>query len=371
MKLFTKKNGITINVSTDAIIRLIVFVLLAFVFIVFLGKIKHQIELFVISAFLAVALNPAVSWLSRRLKIKSRVWATGLAYIVVLGLLVGFLSIVVPPLVRQSSDFVHTIPNTVDSLKDQDSTTARFVRRYNLQPELDKVGNQVKDRASDAPGIVFNAAGVVGGIVISVLTIIVLTFMMLVEGPLWLNRLWTFTPSDKQDDYKELAHKMYRIVTSYVNGQVLIAFIAASFSMFTLIIAGHFTHSTVNAVALSGIVFLCGLIPLIGNTIAAVIVVIICLFTSVPLAIIMAVYYPVYQQIENATLQPHIQAKNNQLTPLLVFMSALIGAGFGGLLGAFIAIPAAGCLRVLFLYRYGDRMSPTASTVEKAKTSNP
>ncbi len=367
MKLFTKRAGVTINISTEAIIRTIVLVIVALLALMFIGKISHELELFGVAAFLAIALNPAVSWLSHKLHIKSRVWATGLAYIVVLVLLSGFLALVVPPLVRQTNTFVKTVPSTVNSVKDQNTTVGRLVNRYHLQPQIDKVTDDLSTHLGDVPSVAVSTAGKVGSVFIAVLTVIVLTFMMLVEGPLWIKRFYEVLPEEKSKTYKELGHKMYGVITSYVNGQVFIAALASLFAFIALTIASHFTHVTVNAVALAGIVFLFGLIPLIGNTIAAVIVVVICAFTSLPLAVIMAIYFPIYQQTENATLQPHIQAKNNQLTPLLVFMAALIGAGFGGLLGAFVAIPAAGCLRIVIEHHFGDKLAPTAQTVHDTK----
>lgn len=367
MKLFTKRAGVTINISTEAIVRTIVLVIVALIALLFIGKISHEIELFVIAAFMAIALNPAVSGLSRRLHIKQRVWATGLAYIIVLVLLAGFLALVVPPLVKQTNSFVRTVPNTVKSVKDKNTTVGRLVARYNLEPQIDKVSTELGSHISDAPSIVVSTAGRAVSVFVAVLTVIVLTFMMLVEGPLWFDRFYILLPDDKRKSYKELFHKMYGVITSYVNGQVFIAALAAFFAFVALTIASHFTHAGINAIALSGIVFLFGLIPLIGNTIAAVIVVLICAFSSLPLALIMLIYFPIYQQTENATLQPHIQAKNNQLTPLLVFMAALIGAGFGGLLGAFVAIPAAGCLRILIEHHFGDKLAPNSDSFKTPK----
>lgn len=367
MKLFTKGSDATVTVSTETIIRTIVLVIVALLALQFVGKIGHQLELIAIAAFLALALNPAVSWLSRQLRIKSRVWATGLAYIIVMTILTGFLLLVVPPFVKQTSTFIQNVPDTIRDLKNGESPPGRVVQRYNLQDEIDNLSHEISNRASDVPSVVFSAAGRVGGVVVSILTVIVLTFMMLVEGPLWLARLATLLPDNKRKSYKEMARKMYRVITGYVNGQVLIAAIAAFFAMVALLIASAVTDSSINIIAMGGIVFLFGLIPLIGNTLAAILVVVVSLFTSVPLAIIMAVYFPVYQQLENATLQPHIQAKNNQLTPLLVFMAALVGAGFGGLLGAFVAIPAAGCLRIVLEHHFGNRLSPTADAVKDNK----
>jgi predicted PurR-regulated permease PerM len=142
---------------------------------------------------------------------------------------------------------------------------------------------------------------------------------------------------------------MYRVVTGYVNGQFLVATIGATFAVVALTISTTvFNVDTINPIAFGGIVFLLGLIPTIGVIISTAIVVIFSSFASIPLAITMLVYFIVYQQIENATIQPYIQSRANELTPLVVFSAAIIGIGFAGILGAIIAIPIAGCIKVLF-----------------------
>ena len=277
--------------------------------------------------------------------------------------MVQVVAVVVPPLVKQTNSFVRTIPATVRSASDTNSSLSHLVDRYHLQPQVDNLSTEIGDKVGNAPAIVITTAGRIGTVLISIITMIVLTFMMLVEGPAWMRRALQLVPPEKHKPYHQLAMQMYKVVTGYVNGQVLIAAIASVFAFVALMIASTITHTTINAAALAGIVFLFGLIPLIGNTLAAVLVCIICLFSSTALALIMLVYFPIYQQIENATLQPHIQAKNNQLTPLIVFMAALVGAGFAGLLGALIAIPVAGCLRILFMYKYGDKFAPNQDSV--------
>lgn len=366
MKLFTKRTGITINVSSEAVIRTILITVLAIIALKFIGKIDHEIRLILSSIFLALALNPAVTWISRGFRSGSRVLATGIAYLIVLVLLTGFLALVVPPFVKQSLAFVQDIPNTLNQAKEEDTALGRFVHRYNLDGQVDALSSQISEKVGDVPSTLFGIIGKVGGTVISVITVLVLTFMMLVEGPIWIDRFWGVTDPEKRAHREMLADKMYRVVTGYVNGQVLIAAIAAAFALVALLISSTITHSPVNAVALTGIVFLFGLIPLIGNTLAAVIVVIICLFSSVPLAVIMAIYFPVYQQIENATITPHIQSKGSQLTPLLVFVAALVGAGFGGLLGAFVAIPVAGCIKIL-IEDHMHQALPNSANFKKAK----
>lgn len=365
MKIFTKHSDLTIDISALAVVRTIIIVLLALLLVRFIGTVGLQLRLIVTAVFLAIALNPAVSWIARHLKSKSRVRATGAAYLIVLALLISFAAVVVPPLVTQTSNFIHDVPRTISDVKEQKSPLGRFVHRYNLDNQVDAVSSRLSSRIGDVPSTLLGIIGRIGGTVAAILTVLVLTFMMLVEGPLWIDRFWQLQPNSNRDRHQAVAQKMYRVFTSYVNGQVFIAMLAGCFSLTAMLIASTITHSSVNAVALAAIVFLFGLIPLIGNTMAAVIVITVCLFSSTALAVIMAVYFIVYQQTENATLQPYIQARNNQLTPLIVFVSALLGAGVGGLLGAFIAIPTAGCLRIAIEEYLGERL-PTIKKVEKS-----
>jgi predicted PurR-regulated permease PerM len=76
----------------------------------------------------------------------------------------------------------------------------------------------------------------------------------------------------------------------------------------------------------------------------------------------MLVYFILYFFIENHTFQPYIQSKLNELTPLTVFVAAVLGVGFGGLLGAIIAIPAASAIKILvedYFERRRDQTAPT------------
>ena len=148
---------------------------------------------------------------------------------------------------------------------------------------------------------------------------------------------------------------MYVLVTRFVNAQVIVAVIAGLFAAVALTIASHVFGVSVNPIALACLVVLFGIIPTIGNILAAVLVSVICLFTSAPLALTMLIYFIVYQQIENITIQPYVQSRNNDLTPMLVFIAALLGIGFGGLLGGFVAIPAAGCIKILVTDWLDDR----------------
>ena len=345
--MFARRNQeVHITISNRTILRVIMFGIGTYAAFRFFDNIRGPLTLIFMSFFLAMALNPAVSFVTRKLKSKSRIRGTAVAYLVVMTVLISFFSFVVPPLVRQSSDFIKSVPDTIKSLETQDSGLGRFVRKYNLDEQLNKVAN---DFASSVTGVspALSTAKSILSTIVSIITVLVLTFMMLIEGPLWVERFLNSLPKHRYDHAKKLLHNMYRLVTRFVNAQVVVALIAGMFATVALTIASHIYGVTINPIALAGLVFMFGIIPTIGNILAASLVSLMCLFSSAPLAITMLIYFIVYQQIENITIQPYIQSRNNNLSPMLVFIAALLGIGFGGLLGGFVAIPAAGCIRLI------------------------
>ena len=337
-----------VTVSNRTILRVLLIMVAMFLALRIIGSAAHILELIFIAAFLALALNPTVGWIAHKLQLKSRAAATGIAYLAVVAILVSFTSLVVPPLVSQTINFVRNAPQTISNLKDDSTSVGKFVRHYHLEDQVDGLSQNIQQHTKNIQQPVLSTASKVGSALITILTVFVLTFMMLVEGPEWLERYWRYTPRKNNAHEKVLLNEMYRVITGYVNGQLLLSVIGSVLGLVALLIASTLLHVSINAIALAGILLITGLIPMIGHVIGAVIVVIACSFVSLPLAIIMAIFLLLHQQVENISLQPYIQAKYNELTPMLVFIAALLGIGVGGLIGAFVAIPAAGCAKILF-----------------------
>lgn len=363
MILKRKKEQIPITIEARTIIKIMVVVAAALLLMSIVKNIVQPLSLIAISFFLALALNPAVSRIARLLKSRSRMRATGVAYVLVLTFLIAFFSLVFPPLVRQTVDFIKEVPATIQEYKKEDSPFNNFVHKYNLERQVDQFSADFSDRFKDVGKPVLSTAGVIGSTVVSTVTVLVLTFMMLVEGPAWLNRFWAVQDERKREHRKKIARRMYRVVTSYVNGQVIIAALGGLFASIVLFILSQIFDAPINPVALGGIISLFALLPLIGTTIGSVIVALACLLVSAPLALAFVIYFIIYQQIENVTIQPYIQARGNNLTPLIVFVAALVGVGVAGILGAFAAIPIAGCIKIL-VEDYFDRRQVKHTTTK-------
>ncbi len=341
------KEGLEVTVSNRTIVRTVAIVILSFILFSAIRQAQHALILIFTAFFLSLALNAPVHWIAQRIPGKkrgSRTLATGLSFFIVIALLAAFLASIVPPLVHQTSSFINRAPQLVQDLRSENSSLGHFVREHNLEPQVDKFSDQLADRLKNVSGSAVTTVTKITSSIFATLTILVLTFMMLIEGPHWLRLIRSLAPEDQWPHLEELGHDMYRVIRGYVNGQVTLAALAA-----LLITPALFILHVSYPIALIFIIFVCGLIPLVGHTLGAIIVTTVALFTSPVSAIAILAYYILYQQIENYVVQPRIQANSTNMSPLLVFSSVIIGVNFGGLFGGLVAIPIAGCLRIALI----------------------
>lgn len=358
------------TVGVRTVLRVIIIAVISFGVLAAMNAAKTALVLIGIALFLALALNAPVHWLSRRLpgkKRNNRNMATAISIIVVLLLLVGFIVAIVPPLVSQTVSFVQNLPELVKNTREGSGPIGQFVTSHNLESHVEKLANEMSGRVSELGSSALSTVSSIGASIItgivSVLTVIVLVIMMLIEGPSWAKIFVEVIPAEKRPRMKKIANDMYRVVNGYVNGQVMLAAMAA-----LLITPVFFIMGVKYPLALMVVVFICGLIPMVGHTIGGAICTIVALFTSLPAALVVLAYYVIYQQIENYTLQPKIQSNATNMSPLLVFSSVLVGATLGGLLGGLLAIPIAGCIRVLLLDYMEERGILSRQTVRRSKT---
>lgn len=350
---------VTLTLSTESYIRLAVQIIATILLIYAVRKASHSLLLIFTAFFLALALNAPVKFLSERFPGRlrgSRSLATSVSFLTIVILLGAFIASIVPPLIKQTDNFVKAAPQLVQDVRSQNGEVGQIIRRYHLQDQVDTFSKQLSERLKHLGGTAFATVQRIGSSVFSLLTILVLTFMMLVEGPQWLKFANEVIPDNRQGLAKRLAEDMYQVIKGFVNGQVTLAALA-SVLIVPAILLLHISYP----IALMVVVFICGLIPMVGHTIGAIIVTLVALSHSVTSAIIILIYYILYQQMENYLLQPRIQANSTNMSPLLIFISVVIGVSFGGLVGGLFAIPLAGCIRILVLeYLRSKRIIDTA-----------
>jgi predicted PurR-regulated permease PerM len=310
----------------------------------------------VIALFLALALDPFVSWIQRRTHL-GRGSAIGVAYVLVLIVvaLVGWTFI--PKLIDEVNGFVQALPHYVHQLTHGRGRLGFLERKYHI---VEKVRQQVQKggatRVLGLSGAAISVTKSIISIVAAVVTIVFLTFFMLLEGRAWVERLYTLLPESSQPRWRQVGHDIYRTVGGYVTGNILISLIAGAGNTVVLLIMG-----VPYAVALGLLVAFLDLIPLAGATIAGVIVALVAFLHSVPAGIVVVIFFVVYQQIENHILQPVIYGRTVQLSPLAVLVAVLVGAELAGIIGALAAIPVAGALQVLIRDQLVHHRAPAAA----------
>ncbi|HVX58095.1 MAG TPA: AI-2E family transporter [Candidatus Saccharimonadales bacterium] len=357
---------VAITVTTETFIRLALLTVITIVLLLALHKAAHALLLIFTAFFLALALNSPVYWLSKQIPGKrrgNRSIATTLSFLIVIVLLGAFIASIGPPLVRQTNNFISAAPDLVRDFRSQNSPTGKFIRQHHLDDQVNTLSTQLSERLHHIGGTAFSTLQRIGSSAFSLLTILVLTFMMLVEGPRWLKFFHELIPEEHHVMADRMARDMYKVIKGFVNGQVILAALASALILPAVLIL-HISYP----VALLVIIFICGLIPMIGHTIGAIIVTLVALFHSTTSAVIILAYYILYQQIENYLIQPRIQANTTNMSPLLVFMSVVVGVSFGGLFGGLVAIPIGGCLRIVALEYLRTRHIIDTQTFEKVTT---
>jgi predicted PurR-regulated permease PerM len=304
---------------------------------------RQVVTWFLIALFFTLALNPAVEWLQRR-GIRRRSLAVGVTYVGAIAAVAAIGYAFVPTLVDQVNNFVQAVPGYIEDLTRGRGRLGFLETKYHV---VEKVKEAVQE--GDATKKIFGLSGTaiaitksVLSIVAGVVTIAFLTFFMLLEGPAWMERLYGLLPEASQPRWRAVGRDVYRTVGGYVTGNLLISVIAGVTYAVVLVVFG-----VPYAVALGVVVAVLDLIPLVGATLATIIVGTVAFLHSVPAGIAIVVYAIVYQQIENHLLQPLIYGRTVQLSPLAVLVAVLVGASLAGVLGALAAIPVAGTIQVL------------------------
>jgi len=375
---------VRIEIDTKTFVRFWL-VVIGFAFAI-LALYSARIALLIIGTalFLALALNAPVSKLARRLPHRSRVLSTAIAFTAVIGFLAAVIFLVVPPIVQQTMRFADNAPQMIQTMSSQWHVAGDFIEKYNLQPQIDAAINSAKDNMGRIlTGFSQNIiSGVSSALFMftSSLLILIFTFLMLVEGPMWVNRVWRlYQNQDRMEHDREIVRRIHLVVSNYVVGQLSVSGIGALCAGGMVFILSFFFREIPANLALPtiGVAFVFSLIPMFGATIAGIIISVLLAINSIPAAIAFVTYFVIYQQIENNVISPTIQSRSIDLSPLAVLTAVTIGLYVLGIAGGIISIPIAGAIKVL-LDDYFDRSrakrkaseKPLAKLVKKLKDAD-
>ena len=305
------------------------------------SKVTRIITWLVVSIFFTVVLTPVVDRLHRKLRLP-RAFATTVVFIGCIVVLVGMLYAFIRPIVDQTTKFSDEFPTYVEKAQNGEGPVGKLVKKYKVEEWVKD--NQEKWRSS-VDNIGRNALSIVQSVfntLAATLTMAVLTFLMLLQGPELLHGMVRVLSPPQQERMRRIGRSSSKAITGYVAGNLAISVIAGVATWIMLLVAG---------VPFAGVLALwvayADLIPLVGATLGAIPAVGVAFLHSVPAGIAVLIFYVVYQQVENHVLQPNIMSRTVSLRPLIVLITVLMGVELYGLLGALLAIPAAGVIKVV------------------------
>jgi len=300
-------------------------------------RVRNILLLVLVAAVLAAGLDPQVRWLQRRRL--SRGWAVTIILLLSVGLLVLFAWLVIPSAVRQTQALAKHTPDYLNRLQHATGLLGTLQKKYDLAQRLRDTTARIPAFAlKKIPGITASA----GSIIFNVLTVTVLTIYFLSGLPRGREAAKALLAGQHADRNIRILDESLVRIGGYVSGNLLISVIAGTLAFAVLeILRVPF------AAALGFWVAVADLIPNVGAMLGAVLCVIVALFSSVADGIAVAVYFILYQRVENYFILPRIMTKAIDLSAPTVIITLLIGASLAGLEGALIALPIAAAVKVV------------------------
>ena len=308
----------------------------AFVLLRALASASQVFVIILVALFLATGLNPAVEAIRRRGL--SRGSAVAIIFTGVL-LFVGlFFALVVPPLVNQSAHLINIAPSLLQDLK-ANPQIARLNEHYAV---IDAIQKKLTSVTSDGTLLVSAFGGVigVGKTVLSGtftgLTILVLTLYFITSLPEMTSIALKMVPASRRPRIALLTDAIVARVGAFVGSQILVSALASLFVTALSLILGLPSPITIGI-----LIFICGLVPLIGHFLGCTVVTLIAATQSVTIGIIAFVAYVLYVQVENYVVTPKIMKRTLAVPGAVTIISALIGTSLLGLVGGLLAVPVA------------------------------
>jgi predicted PurR-regulated permease PerM len=340
MSSFTTPDRRRVPVRTIA--AAIGMVLATVLILLVMREVERVLVWIIVAAFFAIALSPVVTWVERRLTGGRRALATLLVFLVVFLVLGGLVTAFAVPLAREGTTFAGQLPQLIDDARAGRGPVGAFLERTNAITYIQDNQDRIKAFAS---GLTTPAAGVLQGVatgIAGVVTIFVLAYLMALEAPRIVEGTLSLLPDEYKPRVRAVGTDCAKSITGYLSGNLLISVICGVLTYVVLLATG---------VPFAGLIALfvavADLIPLVGATLGALVAVIAAAIHSIAALIVVAIFFVVYQQLENHLLQPVILSRTVKLNPLTVLVSILVAVELAGVLGAFLAIPIAGMVQVV------------------------
>ena len=342
-----------VRISPNQVIRAVVVALLSAAVVMgaffLLWQVRTFVGWFVIALFLAAVLNPVVNWLQRRHRLIKRPLAIVLTYLGLVVALLFIVGILLPVLIDQIQGLIKFVAAVAQAPEGPTEYLKGLARQYGLGWVFERFSHQIDDIRSQlgraASNFLLSTGDVIvsaAGFVAALVTVLTLTFFLILGGERYLNAGVELFPERHQPLVRSVLKQSAGAVTGYVGGNLAISAICGVVTFIVLVILGM-----PYAAALALLVAVLDLIPLVGATLGGVLLVLVGLFVAPWKAVVLLIYIVVYQQVEGSILQPMVYSHAVQLNALVIFIAVLVGGLLLGIPGALLAIPVVEIIRIV------------------------
>lgn len=297
-----------------------------------------------VALFIALGLDPLVSWLEKRMP---RGLAIGAVFAAVIGVFTALLFTVIPVIVRETTHFIEDFPEIVDSVTKNSFITdldEQLQGVFDINTAIEGGAQFIQNPdnlLAIGGGILSVGAGVATGLTGAVI-VLILTLYFLASLRSIKRTSYRFVPAGRRPGFIVVSEEITQAVGRYVIGQVSLALVNGILSFVFLTIIG-----APAPILLAVVAFLLSIIPLIGTLSGSVIIVLVCLIASPLTALVAGIYYLIYMQVEAYVLSPRIMSKAVAVPGAIVVIAAVAGGAVGGVLGALVAIPIAASIIII------------------------
>ncbi len=349
--IMSDEGVVWVRFAPSQVVRTIVIALLTAAVVLGALYLLWQIRTFigwcVLALLLAVVLNPAVDWLQRRRV--PRTLGIVLTYLGVVAALILIAGIFVPLLINEIGNLISFIVTVVQDPTGVTESLRNTLEQFGLGFLFDTLSARLADLPSElgdwARSLLLSAGGLAvsaAGFVTALVTILTVTFFLLLNPERFVNVGLRLFAEPQRPRVRRLLAQSSGAVFGYITGNLVISLIAGVTTFIVLVVLG-----IPYPAALALLVAILDLIPLVGATLGATIIIVVALFVAWWKALILLVFFLVYQQLEGSVLQPLVYSRAVHLDALTIFVAVLVGGILLGIPGALLAIPVAEIIRIV------------------------
>lgn len=345
----------TIDVDTSTFVRFWLVILGFVLAALFIWKALPALIIIGIAIFLTIAIQPLAERINRLMRGKRPVLSAVLGYVIVIGVLGLIVAVVGPMVVEQTVQFVQQLPTTFETTLGGWDGINHFGQGLgidNLQGEIATALQTFSSNfVANLSGLLVSGVGAVAQLMTGVILVLVLTLLFTLEGPAIVKGFWKMLGGKRRGAtvraYQEVVERMVGVVRIYIGRQVMVAVLdglVVTVAVLLLSLFCGFSGGLAFPLGLIAMTFY--LIPMFGPIISCILNSLLLLLNSPVAAVVFLIFYIIYAQIENNLIAPKLQGNALKLPAAVILIAITIGMYMFGLVGAIVAIPIAGCIKV-------------------------